>query len=153
MAVESPYKGEILAIPLKFNETRLYSQVREMTTVNITGRTLPAWIRLIPPQVLHLLRVSRSEEVRKYVVLTLAPPLYEGWGNVEALAEMWSFIAGADEESVEFRLSLLCILAKDLLGSLALPLEQPKQFWDLMFREYRVLVVSGRPLASPGPKM
>lgn len=47
------------------------------------------------PQVVRLLRACRLEEVRQHLILTIARPLYHGWGHVGALEDLWSFLASA----------------------------------------------------------
>lgn len=58
-----------------------------------------------PQQVVRLLRVCRSEDVRKQLVLTMARPLYRGWGHPGALEDVWSFIASAVSTEYSFACS------------------------------------------------
>lgn len=45
-------------------------------------------------QVVRLLRVGRLEDLSELVV-TIAGPLYRGWGNAHALEEIWSLVASS----------------------------------------------------------
>lgn len=82
------------------------------------------------------MRENHDDEARKFLALKLSGPLYQGWGETEVLLDVWSFIATADRENVEFHLSLLCVLCEDLFQLLSLPVgHHAKQFWDLIFRK------------------
>lgn len=46
-------------------------------------------------QVMRLLRDCRLEDVRRHIVVTISGPLYQGWGDVKALEDLWHFISSA----------------------------------------------------------
>lgn len=44
---------------------------------------------------MRLLRDCRLEGVRRRIIVTITGPLYQGWGDMNALEDLWHFISSA----------------------------------------------------------
>lgn len=51
-------------------------------------------LRLIG-QVMRILRDCRLDAVRRHIVVTITGPLYQGWGDLKALEDLWHYISSA----------------------------------------------------------
>ncbi|CAM9393468.1 unnamed protein product [Ectocarpus sp. 6 AP-2014] len=86
----------------------------------VSAEVFEAWRRDVHLEVVRLVRSCRLENINE-LVLSIARPLYQGWGDVGALEDVWSLIASSAEENVELYLALLCILGEDLRPVLDVP--------------------------------
>ncbi|CBJ49268.1 expressed unknown protein [Ectocarpus siliculosus] len=86
----------------------------------VSAEVFEAWRRDVHLEVVRLVRSCRLENINE-LVLSIARPLYQGWGDVGALEDVWSLIASSGEENVELYLALLCILGEDLRPVLDVP--------------------------------